>query len=64
MNPINLDGRVFVPVANSDQGTVSDETLFYFSQNGTQISARYHGGAVKEGRILGHFLQVDQADLL
>ena len=64
MNPINLDGRIFVPTENSAAGTVDGETRFSFSQTGTRISADYQGGAVIEGHILGQFIQADQADLL
>ena len=64
MSTINLDGRVFVPVENSPAGTATGETTFRFSQDGALITARYSGGPVINGHIIGHFLQADQADLL
>ena len=64
MSTVNLDGRVFVPVENSPAGTVSGDTRFEFKQDGPLVTARYKGGAVIDGHILGHFLQADQADLL
>lgn len=64
MNPPDLDGRVFVPVQNAAAGTVTDQTRFEFSQNGTNFTARYHGGPITDGHILGQFHGPVKAELL
>lgn len=55
MNPPNLHGRVFVPVKNSEAGTVRRDTLFVFTQDGLNFAANYSGGSVQEGHLMGRF---------
>lgn len=45
--------KAFRSVSNSGSGEVSNETTFYYQQNGSVISARYEGGNIKEGNLLG-----------
>jgi len=49
----SYNGKEFRSVSNSQSGEVSDETTFYYQQKGAVISARYQGGAIREGNILG-----------
>ncbi len=55
MTQLNLHKRIFVPVKNSDEGTVGPDTIFIFRQQGQQIFANYSGGSVKDGHLLGIF---------
>jgi len=50
---ISIDGRTLVGVANDDAGEVSGETTFTVEQTGDRISARYSGGPIVEGHLLG-----------
>ena len=43
----------FRSVSNTSSGEVSEETTFYYQQNGSVISARYEGGNIREGNLLG-----------
>lgn len=45
--------KEFRSISNSQTGEVSDETTFYYQQKGAVISARYQGGNIREGNILG-----------
>lgn len=45
--------RQFRSISNSGSGEVSDETTFHYQQKGDIISARYEGGNIKEGNLLG-----------
>jgi hypothetical protein len=47
-------------VGADEIGQVDRETLFVFSQRGTTVSARYTGGAVELGYLVGRMM----ADLL
>lgn len=50
--------------AENKNGLSSDATIFRYSQNGTAITGRYKGGAIKEGLILGKQIQESQIELL
>lgn len=52
-DPVSLDGRTLVGVENADGGEVSSETRFRFEQDGDRIHARYSGGDVVDGHLLG-----------
>lgn len=50
---INLDKKIFKAILNSKSGEVSEDTLFYYSQNKHIISAEYHGGEIVKGSLIG-----------
>jgi hypothetical protein len=52
---LSLDGRTLVGVANAEDGEVSGDTRFQFTQDGEQIYARYSGGTIVDGHLLGTF---------
>lgn len=52
---VSLDGRTLAGVANDEQGEVDEETRFHFEQDGQRIRARYAGGAVVDGYLVGTF---------
>jgi hypothetical protein len=49
----SVDGRVFVSVANDAGGDVGEETYFRFEQDGDLVHARYEGGSVRLGYLVG-----------
>jgi hypothetical protein len=49
----SLDGRRFRALANSRGGQVSGDTEFVFSQDGRVVHARYGGGAIVLGFLVG-----------
>jgi hypothetical protein len=49
----SMDGRVFRSVANDADGDVGDETYFRFEQADDLIHARYEGGTVRLGHLVG-----------
>jgi hypothetical protein len=51
--PPSLDGRRFRALANSPGGQVTDETEFFFAQEGRLVHARYSGGTVALGFLVG-----------
>ena len=48
-----MDGRVLRSVANDGDGEVGAETRFHFDQDGDVIHARYEGGRVRLGHLVG-----------
>ncbi len=50
---ISLDGRRFRPVGDTIGGEVSPDTVFAFSQEGDLIHARYVGGRIRLGYLVG-----------
>ena len=50
---VSLDGRTLVGVSNDDAGDVGEETRFHFEQDGERIYARYAGGDVVDGHLVG-----------
>lgn len=51
--PISLHGVRMRPVAGSEAAAVSAETLFEFEQTGDLFSARYRGGEIADGYLIG-----------
>ncbi|WP_254523293.1 hypothetical protein [Natrinema caseinilyticum] len=52
----SVDGRVFKSIANDGDGDVDGETYFRFDQTSELIHARYRGGTVRLGHLVGHHL--------
>ena len=50
---INYDGRKFVPKMNSENGEVSEQTIFLYHQNGSLLWAEYSGGDILKGSLMG-----------
>ncbi len=50
---ICYEGRFFVPVTNTENGEVDDQTLFAYHQNGNILWAEYCGGEIKKGFMIG-----------
>ncbi|MFC6904778.1 hypothetical protein [Halalkalicoccus tibetensis] len=50
---IDMDGRVLRATSNDADGTVSDATTFRFEQDGDLIQARYEGGEIRQGFLVG-----------
>lgn len=50
---INYAGRKFISIKNTDNGEVSQETIFEYMQDGNIISATYSGGEVVKGVLIG-----------
>lgn len=50
---ISLDGIRMRVVSTAEGGEVNTETLFEFTQDGSVVSARYAGGKVRLGYLVG-----------
>jgi hypothetical protein len=50
---VSLDGRRFGVAEMGDEGEASNETVFDYHQEGDLVWARYEGGAVRLGYLVG-----------
>ncbi|WP_461610802.1 n-acetylglutamate synthase [Cytobacillus kochii] len=50
---INYNGKKFVSIENTNNGEVSDQTYFDYSQEGNILSASYYGGQIRKGTLIG-----------
>ena len=53
---INYDGRKFIPKMNSQNGEVSEQTVFTYHQKGNILWAEYSGGDILKGSLVGTVL--------
>ena len=66
---INLDGVTMFVSSTAENGVVGGETRLHFAQRGTRVAARYAGGRVGRGWLVGrwnadtlHFRYVQRED--
>ena len=57
MSGINLDGKIFYTLFNSNDGDVDHRTHFYYHQKDDYIWAHYKGGRVATGVLIGKVLE-------
>ncbi|AUC77056.1 n-acetylglutamate synthase [Olleya sp. Bg11-27] len=50
---MNYHNKNFKPVTNSDNAETSAETIFKYKQNGAILTAKYSGGQIIEGHLIG-----------
>lgn len=53
---INLNGKKFKALHNSENGEVGAETVFYYRQKDDVIWATYEGGSIKFGTLSGQII--------
>ncbi len=50
---IDYNGKIFKPIANSENGETSNETVFVYKQTGNILTSEYSGGKIKKGHLIG-----------
>ena len=58
-----LNNKVFMSLANTANGDVNGATRFYYQQKGKVITAKYDGGVVLVGSIVGQMLTEDSFEI-
>ena len=61
---INYDGRKFIPKMNSENGEVSEQTVFTYHQSGNLLWAEYSGGDIWKGSLIGTVLSNGELDFV
>jgi hypothetical protein len=49
---INYNGKKFKPVSNTTNGETSEETVFYYTQEGNILTSDYSGGKIVKGQLI------------
>lgn len=52
MNEYNFNNKTFSLIQNSENGKVTNETIFEYKQQGNLVTADYHGGSILYGKII------------
>jgi hypothetical protein len=50
---INYNNRVFKPVSNTENGETTNQTTFFYKQEGNILTAEYSGGKILKGHLIG-----------
>lgn len=61
---VNLDGRQFSPIANSEGGRVGSDAIFTFKQIGEKFTADYAGAGFSDGHLIGRLTGSENAALV
>ena len=49
---MNYHNKKFKPVSNSDNGEVTEDTIFHYHQEGNILTSTYSGGQIKQGHLI------------
>ena len=49
---MHFNNKIFRPVANTENGEVSGETIFHYRQTGNIVTAEYSGGSIVKGHLI------------
>ncbi|PWJ39191.1 n-acetylglutamate synthase [Sediminitomix flava] len=60
---MNYHNKTFRPVSNTENGETSEETLFYYKQEGNILTSSYKGGKIVEGHLIGTVDENGQIDM-
>ena len=63
MKTLNFNNKKFALLGNSTNGKVDTDTIFIYKQKGNLVTADYHGGSIKYGKIIA-LLNKDKLDML
>lgn len=63
MRNFNFNNKKFALIQNSDNGAVDTETIFEYKQEDKLVTADYHGGNIKYGKIIAQ-IEGDQLQML
>jgi hypothetical protein len=50
---INYNNKTFRPVSNTENGEISEETIFLYKQDGNILTSNYSGGKICSGHLIG-----------
>jgi hypothetical protein len=60
---MNYNNRKFRPVSTSENGAVSEATVFHYRQEGNVLTCDYNGGEIRQGHLLAIVDQNGKIDM-
>lgn len=60
---INYNNRRFRPIQNSANGETSEETVFWYKQEGEMVTAEYSGGEIISGHLIAVVSEKGRLDM-
>lgn len=60
---INYHNRRFRPVQNTENGETSEETIFYYKQEGDIVTSEYSGGQIVKGNLIALVSENGELDM-
>lgn len=60
---MNYNNRRFRPVSNTENGETSGETIFLYQQEGNILTAKYAGGNIVSGHLIGLVDEIGRIDM-
>jgi len=64
VSKINLHGKRFSPIRNSEGGRVKGDSIFAFEQDDNRFKATYWGEGFSDGHLIGVLTSDTEADLI
>jgi hypothetical protein len=59
----NLEGKIFKSISNTENGEVSEDTIFHYHQNENIVWADYSGGSVVKEHLIANVIQNGKLDM-
>jgi len=50
---MNYNNKKFRPISNTDNGEISEETIFEYKQKDNILTSTYSGGQIQKGHLIG-----------
>ena len=60
---ISFHQKIFKSIANTGNGQVGEQTLFYYQQQNNVVWAEYSGGAIVKGFLVAKVIENDALDI-
>lgn len=60
--PLSLDGIKMNVIKTADNGVVNQDTIFIFSQDDDVVTAKYQGGRILQGYLVGKLTAENKLD--
>jgi hypothetical protein len=50
---MNYNDKIFRPISNTENGEISDQTIFHYKQEGNVLTCEYTGEHIVKGHLIG-----------
>lgn len=60
---MNYNNKKFKPVSTTENGAVSEATIFHYQQEGNILTSTYSGGEIRQGHLLATVAENGNIDM-